>query len=57
MNDTNFLRAKPETSGTSKQKCLCWRFKEIYVAYFGPHQESKRVGVCVPQTSAVAEQA
>lgn len=37
MHATNNLGAKPETSGTSKQKCLCYRFKEIYVAYFGPY--------------------
>lgn len=45
INATNNLDAKPETSGTNTQKCLCWRFKEIYVAYFGPYEESG--GVCV----------
>lgn len=36
MNAADNLSANPERSGYGKQKCLCWRFKEIYVAYFGP---------------------
>ena len=49
VNATNILDAKPETSGTGTktQKCLCQRFKEIYLDYFGPFQESMCVCVYV----------
>lgn len=47
MNVTNFLCAKPETSRTSKQKCLCWRFKEIYVKSQSAWA-CERVYVCGP---------